>query len=193
MARDFSLATLKALHSAAIAPVLFGQFDFVDGPLTLCAAHLNYDWRGRKWYGVAGALRRADLDEQGESLTPTGVEFEVSAAVPEILAALVGRNFRRRRVQLWRGFADKATGGLLRDSNLPYPYFGGFIRNMNWNSAGTSEGGEEVRISVSVTSLLQGWARAPGNRFTKEEALRLRPDVQDLAWDEVGRAHVVYL
>ena len=190
--RAWSDATIARLNSDAVAPLYLVEIEFADGVFRATNAYINYNWNGHEWPGIGGAIRAIEFTERGESLTPISVSFNVSGAAKALTSALLRRDYQNRRLRMWKGFADVASGAMVQDDDLPYSYFGGYVSQMEWESQSEADGQGQIQIRLTANSVMAKWAAVPNNRYSSERQKDLFPNADDRSYDYVSRQGTIY-
>ena len=192
MSLNWSQDVQDRLNGPEVAVLYFVEGQMDDGPFYATNALIDYNWDGKAWSGVGGAIQEIVFTERGETLAPISVEFKLSTFAKPVLAALLARNYQKRRLRMWEAFADARTGELLEAPGLPRMIFGGRISRMGIDMVNDGDGGKNVVIMMRASSVMEEWAREPNVNFTQEEQERLFPGEDDRAFQYVARRGTQY-
>lgn len=159
MSRGLSTANVTASQASHKRPLFFLELQFVSGTWRSHNGLGSFTWGGQTWAGVGDIVSIGPIEE-GDDLSPFGVEIKLSALNSTILGYAQDEEIYGQRVIIYQGFID--DNGALVDT--PDDYWSGSMETMT-----IELGGDTDSITLTAESELAVHDKANGALFTDED------------------------
>lgn len=167
MTRSVTGSVATALTQPTVGLVLFVELVFDAGPMRLCSAPYSIEWNGFTWTGL-GNLGTVEEVRESETGEVTGLAFVLSGVPSSIIAIALGETYQRRVVNLYVGFLDLPSHGILPDPVLEWS---GLIDTM-----AVIDDNDNATIRVTAENELYDFERPAPLYWTDEDQRKLYPD-----------------
>jgi hypothetical protein len=164
--RSVTGSVATALAQPTVGLILFVEMLFDASPLRVCSAGYDVQWGGNTWNGL-GQLGTIEEVREGEGGEVTGLAFQLSGVPSSLIAIALGEKYQRRVVNVYVGFLDLPTHGILADPVLEWS---GLMDAM----AVVDEAGTAT-IRVTAENELYDFARPAPIYWTDEDQQKLYP------------------
>jgi len=160
MPRELTTAMKTAMAAQTGTIVHFISMVFSGGTAYLTTAPRDVLWNSQTWEGIGGVLSFEPIEESPDGRA-TGTTVQISAVDQTILAAILGQNFRGRKIEIYEAHVDDA-GDIIAD---PMLCFEGFMNaGVEIRETRRERAGGTVDIRLRVVSRVAELSRINGIR-----------------------------
>lgn len=175
MARNLSPAVIAELSKGIVRPAIFVKLDWPTGAVYAWSGSGPFTWGGNTFVGVGDFGRVSDIPESSDGQA-TGIQLTLSGVPSELIATVIGDNYRGRNATLWLGFMNDG-GALITDP--PYERFSGPMSTMRIIGDGKTR-----TIVVDVESEMAILRKSNGRKRTHQDQILDHPSDLGLEYVE---------
>jgi len=173
MTRDTTTEFKAELTATSIQPVLLSEVYFFDDssgsppsqetPIRLWSGIGDLSWDSKTWQGV-GDLLKVEPSAETEEITPSSIRLTLGGIKSSFISLALQSTRQGKRVNVWFGFIDSATGLIVSDPLGIYLLFNGRVDTIE-----IEEGPEGAIITLSAENRLTDLGRKRERRYTPED------------------------
>ncbi len=173
MTRDTTTEFSSELTATSIQPVLLSEVYFFDDssgsppsqetPIRLWSGIGDLSWDSKTWQGV-GDLLKVEPSAETEEITPSSIRLTLGGIKSSFISLALQSTRQGKRVNVWFGFIDPATGLIVSDPLGIYLLFNGRVDTIE-----IEEGPEGAIITLSAENRLTDLGRKRERRYTPED------------------------